>query len=1335
MKCEKIIKIKKKVIVGIKSPKLIIKGNLYDSTYNLVLIINGKKQNYEMTSLNDRGGFILSCLLKKSDKKIEVLLTKKAKKEKLFVIHNNIFVRGFYKIEPFVDKIAKVLSSIKKSIKFLWREHHFLIPPILWKKYLDRVIVKFRKLLHLEYNHPFKQKDYIKWIKNCEEKPVYKDLEYNPLISILIPVYNINRKYLSECLDSILNQHYQNFEVCLADDCSTLQETIDTLKEYENLDKRIKVVYRKENGHISKATNSALKIAKGEFIALMDNDDIITENALYEMVYALNQNKKLDLIYSDEDKLDMKGKRCEPHFKPDYSPDSLLGGNYICHFEILRKSIVDEIGGEKSEYVGAQDFDFFLRFVEKTTPERIYHIPKILYHWRKVPGSTADTIESKDYAIDNGKKAVEAALERRGLNALVYTPIKTTHYIVEYKYKKEPKVSIIIPTKDMSDTLENCISSIYKKTNYKNYEVIIINNNSKEEKTYKLFNKLKRKYDNISIYDYNHEFNYSKINNFAAKKAKGSYYLFLNNDTEVISPNWIKVMVGYAMQDHIGCVGVKLLYEDDTIQHGGVVLGIDGTARHSFMYADADSTGFYGRLLVPYNYSAVTAACMMISKKKFNQVNGFDENLAVAFNDIDLNLKVLKTGYYNIFLPQVELYHYESKTRGLDTTTEKYKKFLYEKDYLQKRWKDELNNDKFYNKNFSKMYDFMLNKHNDSSNKKKRFNFLPKNIILCLMLLYCVFNAFFMVYNNSTTLYETKNPVLNVGEIYDKSFKQEIKVNNLNYIDKIGIMYGTYKRKNNSTYKFTLYKDNNILYSEKFNAKDIKDVKYKYYNIGKIKIDQNSNYYFQIDPIKVDKFNAITILKSKSELAYSISIKSIFYNQVLIFAIVLFVLTLIIIYMINKNIFNINNNFIRVIFCIMLCAFFIYPTFETPDEPFHFFSSYRISQYNISKSAYKNMRVNKITVPKNYKCLYYSNVETDMGVTNKNKLKSCFLSEKNIKQKVIKGNAARFFVYFPSALGIKIADMISNSPIFIYNIGRLFNFLISFLIILYAIKIIPKYKKLLFLIIGIPMFIQQIISYSYDSILNSLCILIFALLIKFIHDKQINKKEAIIYIASSIIIYSIKSPYIILSLPFLFLGKKYYNNSQKNRIISLFCYILSLLVVGLYIKYLNGLSIPEITNEVEKNSITNLFNIKYSLKVIYYTLKQQGLTYLKQLIGNFGWLKYELNSLIIILYYIMIIVVSLSEENKMKIKERLYYLLGIAILISGIFVSMFLMCTGVGEYVIQGVQGRYFIPIVPFILLLIIPKTPITKIKNETVYTFIIISTFIYFITILTSFY
>ena len=449
-------------------------------------------------------------------------------------------------------------------------------------------------------------------------------------------------------------------------------------------------------------------MAKGEFIALVDNDDLLSENALYEVVKVLNDNKKLDFIYSDEDKINLDGKRCDPHFKPDWSPDTLLSLNYICHLSVLRTKIVNEIGGFTVGLEGAQDHDLFLRFTEKT--DRIYHIPKILYHWRMVEGSTSMTISNKSYATDKGKIAIENALKRRKIDAHVEKDEVSTYYRVVYNLKKEPKVSIIIPTKDYASTLEKCLKSLYSITSYKNYEVIVVNNNSIEKETFNLFDKYKQKYKNFRVLDANIEFNYSKINNMAVKESDAEYIVLLNNDTEIIQEDWLTIMVGYAMQPHVGAVGPKLLYPDTTVQHAGVILGLGGVASHAYIGSKRNSLGMYGRLRVPYDYSAVTAACLVVKKSKFEEVGCLEEDLKVAYNDVDFNIKLLKKGYYNVCVPQVELFHFESKSRGLDTTTEKYKRFLQESDYMYNKWKYEIENDKFYNDNFTKKYWFYLDK-------------------------------------------------------------------------------------------------------------------------------------------------------------------------------------------------------------------------------------------------------------------------------------------------------------------------------------------------------------------------------------------------------------------------------------------------------------------------------------------------------------------------------------------------------------------------------------------------------------------------------------------------
>lgn len=711
---------------GIINPAFIMRGNCDLKKYSLEAIVDGQKRRAQFNPDLATDNYELYLQLSDKDYKIEIYLIHDDKRELICTRVNTLFKRIKSKIRTLLKKICEGLSKFKtkiglniyafgKEFKFIVKNYHCILTPSRLKESWQRIKqTKRNRAKNFGLINFFNQKEYLEWLAKVElpieENPHF---EYNPLISICIPVYNVERKYLSECIDSILNQTYENFEICLSNDCSTLLETIDTLNEYEQKDKRIKVYHRKENGHISRATNDALNMATGEFIGLMDNDDILARNALAECVKVLNENKNLDFIYTDEDKMDMNGLRCDPHFKSDYAPDTLLGSNYICHFEIIRKSLIDSIGGFRVGYEGAQDYDLFLRVLEQTTVEKVYHIPKILYHWRKIEGSTAATIDSKGYAVERGRMAVEDALKRRNINGTVSIHPKVPYYLVSYGYSKEPLVSIIIPTRDYADITENCLKSIFEKTTYQNFEVIIMNNNSEKKETFELFNKYKQKYSNFRVIDANYEFNYSKINNQGVREAKGEYLVLLNNDTEIITPNWLEIMVGYAMQPHIGAVGAKLLYPDNTVQHAGIILGIGGIAQHCFIENPREDVGFYGRLSVPFNYSAVTAACLMISKEKYNEVNGLEETLQVAFNDVDFNLKLIDKGYYNICLNHVELYHHESKSRGDDTIdmkSEKYRRFVSEHDYMKDKWGYLLYSDRFYNPNLSLKKAFVLDK-------------------------------------------------------------------------------------------------------------------------------------------------------------------------------------------------------------------------------------------------------------------------------------------------------------------------------------------------------------------------------------------------------------------------------------------------------------------------------------------------------------------------------------------------------------------------------------------------------------------------------------------------
>lgn len=705
--------VKNAKVLGINNPLINLEMSNVPKEIQFFVFVDENSIEFDVHMLADEGNFVVEAILPKTCKNILVLAKIDDTYYELVSKRNSMCMRILNKIKGIMAivfcKVKVLFITLGRGIRFLWNEHHFIVPPALWKKYFDRLITRVSQGGEVLWN-PFIKPDYFKWLKENEKSEPVETFDYNPLISILIPVYNVDKNVFVECIESILNQSYQNFEICLCDDCSTKQETKDILKYYETKDSRIKIHYRNENGHISNATNDALNMASGEFVGLVDNDDVLTQNALYENVKALNANKELDFIYSDEDKLDTKGNRCDPNFKPDYSPDSLMSLNYICHFSVLRTSIVREIGGFSVGLEGAQDHDLFLRFVEKTTPERIHHIPKVLYHWRMVEGSTSMTIENKEYAMEKGKMAIENAIQRRGLKGYVEKDVVSTYYRVHYEMEKEPSVSIIVPTRDYADITEACLKSVFEKTEYTNYEVILVDNNSVKEETFDLFERYKNMYSNFRVVKADMEFNYSAINNLAVRDSKADVIVLLNNDTEVISQNWLKVMVSYATLKHVGAVGPKLLYPDTTVQHAGVIIGLGGVANHLYIGYDRNELGMYGRLRVPYNYTAVTAACLAVERSKFDEVGGLEEDLMVAFNDMDLNMKLAAKGYYNVCVPHVELFHYESKSRGLDTTSEKYRRFLFESDYIYKKWDNYIKNDPMYNPNFSKKGLYMLDK-------------------------------------------------------------------------------------------------------------------------------------------------------------------------------------------------------------------------------------------------------------------------------------------------------------------------------------------------------------------------------------------------------------------------------------------------------------------------------------------------------------------------------------------------------------------------------------------------------------------------------------------------
>lgn len=524
--------------------------------------------------------------------------------------------------------------------------------------------------------------------------------QYQPVISIVMPVYNAAEEHLVKAIASVKQQTYGRWELCICDDASTFLFIKPLLERYAKEDPRIRIKFRAKNGGIAKATNDALSLAQGGYVGFLDNDDELTPDALHEVAKAL-QEKKYDLLYSDEDKLDAEGSRCEPFFKSDWSPDLLLSINYICHFGVYRRKLLTEIGGLREGFDGSQDYDLVLRFTEKTTD--IKHIPKILYHWRKISGSTAENIQFKPYAMDSAKKALQDALKRRHIEGEVSDGLWAGSYRVKRRMTAEPLVSIIIPSKDKKDVLENCLSSITAKTTYKNYEIIVVDNQSEMFETEQYLKDL-AKNSKITVLRYNKPFNYAAMNNEAVKIAKGEILILLNNDTEVIAPDWIQVMLEHAQRPEVGAVGAKLLYPNNTLQHAGVIVGVGGIANCAFNRHNSRDHGYFGQVDVIRNYSAVTAACIMVRKTVYEEMNGLDEqNLAVTFNDVDFCLRLRQKGYLVVYTPYAALYHHESLSRGRDVD-------MKETRYMQQKYGDLMKSgDPYYNPNLTReRLDFSL---------------------------------------------------------------------------------------------------------------------------------------------------------------------------------------------------------------------------------------------------------------------------------------------------------------------------------------------------------------------------------------------------------------------------------------------------------------------------------------------------------------------------------------------------------------------------------------------------------------------------------------------------
>lgn len=524
--------------------------------------------------------------------------------------------------------------------------------------------------------------------------------DYSPLISIAVPAYQTPVEFLRQMIESLIVQTYSNWELCIVNASPDNEEMQKVLAEYSAGDSRVRFCNLKENLGIAENTNCAFAMAKGEFVGLLDHDDLLAPNALYEIVKILQDHPQADALYTDEDKVTTElDEHFQPHLKPDFNLDLLRSNNYICHFFVVRKSIVEKAGGFRKEFDGAQDYDFIFRCTENAG--EVLHVPEILYHWRTHKASTADNPASKMYAFEAGKRAIEAHLERTGTKGEVSHTQDLGFYRVKYPVQGKPLVSVIIPNKDEKETLQTCLEMLEKNTGYQNFEIIIVENNSTTDEIFRYYKELSgnRK---IHLLRWGKEFNYSAINNFAVAHAKGEYLLFLNNDVKSINPDWLEEMLGVCQRPEVGGVGAKLIYPDNTIQHAGCVIGMGGIAGHMFVDMPADRTGYLHKASLLQDMSAVTAACLLMKKEVFEQAGGFTEELAVAFNDVDLCLKVRKNGYLIVYDPYVKLYHMESKTRGAEDSKEKVRRFQTEIEYMRCHWIDILKNgDPCYNKNLS----------------------------------------------------------------------------------------------------------------------------------------------------------------------------------------------------------------------------------------------------------------------------------------------------------------------------------------------------------------------------------------------------------------------------------------------------------------------------------------------------------------------------------------------------------------------------------------------------------------------------------------------------------
>ncbi len=568
--------------------------------------------------------------------------------------------------------------------------------------------------LWAEYNRLFERSSelvsYDEWIdvverdacpSRKERRSAIAAWEHRPTISIIMPIDDADEVTLCACLDSVLAQTYPRWELCIADNASRAPHVRRILSDYATRDPRIRVVFREKNAPAAEASNTALLLARGDYVTFLGPHDMLAAHALFAVTRALQQRPSAELIYSDEDKLDDLGRRCDPYFKPDFARDLLYAQNYVAHLVVCRRKLVDDACGFRPGYEGSQDYDLVLRCIARIGDGRdILHVPEVLYHCRKTAGSTVTSHPNEDHGAESARRALEDHLDlaHPGVRVSVTAPgLYRVHWPLP---DPAPLVTLIVPTRDGHDVLKKCVESIRQRTTYPNYEILVVDNESHCLRTRSYLDVFAEQ--GVRVLRYDAPFNFSAINNFAVREARGSVLGLINDDVEVINDGWLTELVSHALRPEIGCVGAKLYYPDDTIQHAGVVLGIGGVAGHSHRFLERKHDGYFGRLRIAHNVSAVTAAALVVRRQVWDEVGGFDEaELAVAFNDVDFCLRVMAAGYRNLWTPHAELYHYESKSRGSDETPEKAARFRAEREVMLRRWGPLLERDPYYSPHLS----------------------------------------------------------------------------------------------------------------------------------------------------------------------------------------------------------------------------------------------------------------------------------------------------------------------------------------------------------------------------------------------------------------------------------------------------------------------------------------------------------------------------------------------------------------------------------------------------------------------------------------------------------